>query len=180
LVALTGEIVMTTRFFIPALVAVLRSPGRLFLMSLFLLLPLFSQAVLAQGAKNNWDEVMKINSGSKLTIKTKTGKKFSGKLSAVTADSITLSTTKAPGGAVELKREEIAQIRKKSGARTAAYAAAFGGLLLAGGYGIGYGIGEATEAPFAIEYPIMAVGAGVGAVVGAIIGSRGEVVYKAP
>jgi hypothetical protein len=29
---------------------------------------------------------MKINSGSKLTIKTKTGRKFSGKLSAVTTD----------------------------------------------------------------------------------------------
>ena len=169
---------MRTRFFIPALVAVLRSPGRLLLLSLFLLLPLFSQAVLAQSAKNNWDEAMKINSGSKLNIKTKTSKKFSGKLLAVTLDSITLSTTKAPGGAVELKREEIAQIRKKSGARTAAYAPAYGGLLLAGGYGIGYGIGEATEAPFAIEYPIMAVGAAVGAVVGAIIGSRGEVVYK--
>jgi hypothetical protein len=169
---------MKTRFFIPPLV--LRSPGRLFFLSLFLILLLFSQAVLAQGAKDNWDEVMKINSGSKLTIKTKTGKKFGGKLSAVTADSITLSTTKAPGGAFALKREEIAEIRKKSGARTAGYAAAFGGLLLAGGYGIGYGIGEATEAPFAIEYPIMAVGAAVGAVVGLIIGSRGEVVYKAP
>jgi hypothetical protein len=71
LIALTAEIVMTTRFFIPALVAVLRSPGRLFLLSLFLILPLFSQAVLAQGSKNNWDDVMKINSGSKLTIKTK-------------------------------------------------------------------------------------------------------------
>jgi hypothetical protein len=171
---------MTTRFFIPALVSVLRLPGRLFLLSLILILPLFSHAVLAQDAKNNWDEVMKINSGSKLTIKTKTGKKFSGKLSAVTADSIKLSTTKAPGGAVELKREEIAQIRKKSGARTAAYAALVGGLGMVGGYGIGYGVGEATEAPFAIEYPIMAVGAAVGAVVGLIIGSRGEVVYKAP
>jgi hypothetical protein len=145
-----------------------------------LILPLFSQAVLAQGAKNNWDEVMKINSGSKLTLKTKTGKKFSGKLSGVTADSITLFITKAPGNDVELKREEVAEIRKKSGARTASYAAMFGGLGLAGGYGIGYGVGEATEAPFAIEYPIMAVGAAVGAVVGAIIGSRGEVIYKAP
>ena len=90
---------MTTRFFIPALVAVPRLPRGLLLPSLFLILPLFSQAVLAQDAKYSWGEAMKINPGSKLTIKTKTGRKFSGKLSTVTADSITLSTAKAPGGA---------------------------------------------------------------------------------
>src|SRR5215475_8856980 len=99
LIALTGEVAMTTRFFITALVAVPRLPGRLLFLGLFLILPLFSQEVLAQGAKDNWDEAMKINPGSKLTIKTKTGRKFSGKLSTVTADEITLSTAKAPGGA---------------------------------------------------------------------------------
>src|SRR5262245_3939890 len=176
---LTGEIVMKTRFFIPALVAVPRLPGKYLVAGLFLIIPLFSQAVLAQDAKNNWDEAMKINPGSKLTIKTKTGRKFSGKLSTVTADEITLSTAKAPGRDVALKREEIAEIRKKSGARTASHAALLGGLGMAGGYGIGYGAGEAAGAPFAIEYQTMAVGAAVGAVVGAIIGSRGEVVYKA-
>lgn len=124
---------MTTRFFIPALVAVPRPPGRLLFLSLFLILALFSQAVVAQNAKNNWDEAMKINPGSKLKIKTKTGQKFSGKLSAVTADSIMLSTAKEPGRNVTLKREEIAEIRKKSGARTAGYAALLGGLGLAGG-----------------------------------------------
>src|SRR5262249_38962246 len=105
---LTGEIVMTTRFFISALVAIPRLPGKLLLLGLFLTLPLFSQGVLAQDAKNNWGEAMKIKPGSKLTIKTKTGRKFSGKLSAVTADSITLSAAKAPGGVAALNREEIA------------------------------------------------------------------------
>jgi len=169
---------MTTRFFIPTLVADTRAPGGLLLPGLFFLL-LFSQVVLAQDAKNDWGKAMKINPGSKLSIKTKSGRKFSGKLSAVTADSITLSTAKAAGGDVELKREDIAEIRKKSGARTIGYAALLGGVGLAGGYGIGYGIGEAKEANFAVEYQTMAFGAAVGAVVGAIIGSRGEVVYKA-
>lgn len=171
---------MTTRFFIPALAAVPRLTGRFLFLSLFLISPLFSQAVFAQSVKNNWDEAMKINPGSKLKIKTKTGQKFSGKLTTVTADSITLSTAKAPGSDVELKREEVAEIRKKSVARMAGYAALLGGVGLAGGYGIGYGIGEAKEASFAVEYPTMAFGAAVGAVVGAIIGSRGEVIYKAP
>ncbi len=171
---------MTTRFIIPTLVAVPRVPGGLILPGLFLILLLFSQAVLAQNAKNDWGEAMKINPGSQLAIKTKSGWEFSGKLSAVTADSITLSTAKAPGNDVAPKRADIAEIRKKSGARTAGYAALLGGVGMAGGFGIGYGVGEATEAPFAIEYPVMADGAAVGAIVGAIIGSRGEVVYKAP
>ena len=170
---------MTTRFFIPTLVAVPRAPGGLLLPGLFLILLLFSQVVLAQDAKNDWGKAMKINPGSKLAIKTKSGRKFSGKLSAVTADSITLSTANTPGSDVALKREDIAEIRKKSGARTAGYAALLGGVGLAGGYGIGYGIGEAKEANFAVEYPTMAFGAAVGAVVGAIISSRGEVFYKA-
>ena len=170
---------MTTRFFIPALVAIPRLPGGVLLAGMILIFPLLSQEVFAQDAKNDWGEVMKINPGSKLTIKTKTGRKFSGKLSTVTTDSITLSAKKAPGSDVELKREDIAEIRKKSGARTAGYAALLGGVGLAGGYGVGYGIGEAKEANFAVEYPTMAFGAAVGAVVGAIIGSRGEVVYKA-
>jgi hypothetical protein len=122
----------------------------------------------------------RIKPGSKLTIKTKTGQKFGGKLMAVTADSITLSATKAAGKDVELKREEVAEIRRKSGARMAGYAALLGGLGFAGGYGIGYGVGEATDARFAIEYPMAVFGAAIGAVVGAIIGSRGEVIYKAP
>jgi hypothetical protein len=172
---------MTTKFFATTFVAVPQLPQKLFLfLSLFLIHSLFSQTVLAQNVKNDWDEVMKIKPGSKLSIKTKSGQKFGGKVTAVTTDSITLSTTKAPRTDLELKRQEIAQIRKKSDARTMGYAALLGGLGMAGGYGIGYGIGEAKNADFAIEYQTMAFGAAVGAVVGGIIGSRGEVVYKAP
>src|SRR5262245_40620106 len=172
---------MTTRFSAPSFVSVSQPPRKLFLsLSLFFISSLLSQSVLAQNVKNNWDEAMKLNPGSKLSIKTKTGQKFGGKVTSVTSDSITLSTSKTPGRDVELKRQEIAEIRKKSGARTAGYAALLGAAGMAGGYGIGYGIGDATDARFRPEYPTMAVGAAVGAVVGAIIGSRGEVIYKAP
>ena len=172
---------MTTKFFSMSFAAdaQLRQKPRM-LLGLFLISSLFSQTVLAQNVKNDWDGVMKITPGSKLSIKTKTGRKFGGKVTAVTADSITLSTAKAPGGDMELKRQEIAEIRKKSGARTAGYAALLGGVGMAGGYGIGYSVGNATDARFRPEYPTMAVGAAVGAIVGAIIGSRGEVIYKAP
>jgi hypothetical protein len=171
---------MTTKFFIPNHAAVPRSPDRFLSLSLLLIFILFSTTALAQTSKSNWDATQKIKPGSKLTIKTKTGRKFSGKMMAVTADSITLSATKATGKDAELKREDIAEIRRKSGARTAGYAALLGGLGFVGGYGIGYGVGEATEARFAVEYPIAVFAAAAGAVVGAIIGSRGEVIYKAP
>jgi hypothetical protein len=69
---------MTTRFFIPVLEAVPRLPGGLLLPGLFLILTLVSQPVLAQDAKNDWGEAMKINPGSKLAVKTKMGRKFSG------------------------------------------------------------------------------------------------------
>lgn len=152
--------------------------GFLFL-SLFFVLAFSAQTVLAQSNKNNWSEAQKIKPGSKLKIKTKTGQKFTGRMVAVTADSITLAA-KTPGKDIELKREEIAEIRKKSVALTAGYAALLGGLGFVGGYGIGYGVGEATDAEFAIEYPIAVFGAAAGAIAGAIIGSKGQVIYKAP
>jgi hypothetical protein len=83
-------------FCIPALAADPRSPGRRLSMNLLLIFTLFSQTAFAQEKKRDWDEVMKIAPGSKLKIKTKPGQKLSGKLSAVTADSITLYIAKAP------------------------------------------------------------------------------------
>jgi len=148
-------------------------------LSLCMIFTLLCQTTLAQSVRGNWDKVRKTEPGSKLTIKTKAGQKHDGRVKEITADSITLSP-KGGGGDVELKREEIVEIRKKSGAQAAGYAALLGGVGFAGGYGIGYGIGEAKNSRFRPEYPIAAVGAGVGAVIGAIIGSKGQVIYKAP
>ncbi len=152
--------------------------GFLFL-SMFFVFAFSAQTALAQSNKNDWSEMQKIKPGSKLRIKTKTGQKFTGKMVSVTADTITLSA-KAPGKEIEIKREEIAEIRKKSAALTWGYAALLGGLGFVGGYGIGYGVGEATEAGYAVEYPIAVFSAAAGTVVGAIIGSKGQVIYKAP
>src|SRR5262245_794628 len=125
---------MTTKFFATTFVAVPQPPRKLFLyLSLCFISALFSRPVLSQNLKNNWDEAMKIKPGSKLSIKTKTGQKFGRKVTTVTADSIILSTAKTPGRDVELKRQEIAEIRRKSGARMADYAALLGGAGMAGG-----------------------------------------------
>ena len=148
--------------------------------SLVLILTLFSQTILAQSAKKSWDEVQKLKPGAMLMIKTKTGQKFKGRVATISADSITISPSKSSGNDIEVKRETIAEIRKKSGARTSGYAAVLGSVGFAGGYGVGYGVGEAKNARFRPEYVTAAAGAAVGAVVGAIMGSRGEVIYKGP
>ncbi|MCI0659944.1 MAG: hypothetical protein L0220_02615 [Acidobacteria bacterium] len=155
------------------------NPYRFSFLGLFLILALSSPSTLAQNAKNDWSAAQKLTRGSKLLVKTKTGRKYQGSLKAVTDDTLSLSDPKSPGQDIVLSRNEIAEIRKKSGAYTAGMAALMGGLGFAGGYGIGYGIGEAKESRFEPEYPMSVVGAAAGAVVGTIIGSKGQVVYKA-
>ena len=156
----------------------LQTSHKIWLLSLWLVL--LTQTLAAQNVTRDWETVQQLKPGTKLTIKTKTGQKLHGKFKSATAEAVTLTDNKAAGKEIEVKQVEIAEVRKKSGARTAGYAALFGGLGFAGGYGIGYGIGEAKEARFRVEYPIAVMGAGIGAVVGAFIGSRGEVIYKSP
>ncbi len=148
-------------------------------LSLVLILTLPSQPILAQNVKDDWNVVQKTKPGSKLMLKTKTGQKHQGNLKVVTDDSLSLSDAKSSGQDIVIRKDEIVEIRKKSGAHTAGMAALLGGVGLAGGYGIGYGIGEARNSRFEPEYPMAAVGAAAGAVMGAIIGSRGQVIYKA-
>lgn len=147
-------------------------------LGLFLILTLLSQSTLAQDAKDDWIGVQKIKPGSKLLVKTKTSGKHQGSLKAVTDESLSLSDTKSPGQDIVIRKDEIAEIRIKSGAYMAGMAALIGGLGFAGGYGIGYGIGEAKNSRFEPEYPMAAVGAAAGAVVGALIGRKGQVIYR--
>jgi hypothetical protein len=147
--------------------------------ALLIIITFFYQSVTAQTAKNDWSEVEKTAAGMKLKVKTKAGEVFEGKVTVISSDSLSLSLTKIIGQEKELKKDEIAEIRKKSGGRTAGYAGVIGGLGAAAGFGIGYGIGEAKQSRFRPEYPMAAVGAATGAIIGAIIGSRGQLIYKA-
>lgn len=135
----------------------------------------------AQTDKNDWNNLQKLTSGTTLKIKLKSGEKLEGKLSAVTADSISLSLNNRTSATREFPKAEIAEVRRKSNTRTAAFA----GALAAGGFFLGaaagYGIGEVSDADGAIpDYVGALVGVGVGAVCGALIGNRGVLVYKAP
>lgn len=147
------------------------------LLALVALLVLAAQPVAAQSDKHSWDRIQTLPAGAKLAIKLKSGESIGGKVVSVTADTVTLTVKKKP---LEVQRDAIKQIRKKSGGRTAAYAAGLAAAGLGAGYGIGYGIGEATNARFPTEIPTAIFGAAVGATVGTVLGSLGEVIYKAP
>jgi hypothetical protein len=153
---------------------------RLLFLCLFSILILLNPLILAQGGKNDWSSVQMIKHGSRLIVKTKTGRQYQGKLKGITEDSLSLAVTANPLQDVVVRKAEIAEIRKKSGAHTAGMATLLGGIGFAGGYGIGYGIGEAKGARFRPEYPTAAVGAAAGAIAGAIIGRKGQAIYKVP
>jgi preprotein translocase subunit YajC len=152
---------------------------RHFFPAVLLIMTFSYQSTPAQVAKNDWSEVEKTTIGATLKVKTKAGEVFEGKVTGVSSDSLKLSLTKISGQEKELKKDEIAEVRKKSRGRTAGYAGVMGGLGAAAGYGVGYGIGEAKQSRFRPEYPTAAVGAAAGAIIGAIMGSKGQVIYKA-
>lgn len=156
----------------------LQLPHKTLLLGLWLVL--LTPPAMAQSVTPNWDALQTLKPGANLTIKTKAGRKLKGKFKRFAAESVTLEDRKVAGQEIEVARADIAEIRKKSGARMASYAAVFGGLGFAGGYGIGYGIGEAKRSRYRVEYPMAVMGAGIGAAIGAFIGSRGEVIYKSP
>jgi hypothetical protein len=86
------------------------SPFRGFLpLEVLLILLLLSSAVLGQAAQNDCSRVEKIKAGSQVAVKTKTGQKFEGKVTSVTADSISVSVANASGQPAELGKEEIAE-----------------------------------------------------------------------
>lgn len=158
----------------------LQLPNKILLLSSWLVLAALAQTALAQNATSNWEAVQKLKPDTKLTIKTKTGQKLNGKFKAVTADMLTVIDSKAVDREIEINRAEIAEIRRKSGKLVASYAAVFGGLGFAGGYGFGYFLAEAHNSRYHLEYGTAIMGAGIGAGLGAFIGSRGEVIYKSP
>ncbi len=157
----------------------LQTLNRFLLLSLWLVL--FTPTIFAQSIPYDWDALQKLKPGTKLTIKTKTRQKLNGKFKAVTADVLTVADSKVADKEVEIKRAEIAEIRRKSGKLVATYAAVFGGLGFAGGYGFGYFLAEAHHSRYHVEYGTALMGASIGAALGgAFAGSRGEVIYKSP
>lgn len=134
-------------------------------------------SVAAQGQTNDWSKVAALSSGTRLSVKLKTGKTVNGTLSSVTDSTISLTAKNAP---VDIKRDDVRSVHevvKKSSATKAALI----------GTGVGAGAGAAAGAigdsnnddgfeklDSAATAGLAVVGAGVGALVGYFIGRSGN------
>lgn len=145
---------------------------------------LLSHVVSAQTVGNDWSALKAVETGSKLSVKLKTGKTVEGRLTGLTDDALSLSVKNKPA---DLKREEVQsvyQVRKKSATK---------GTLI--GLGLGAGGGAALGAAGAssdddtfvdLDSGVIAgltvLGAAAGAVTGYLIGRRGSkrvLIYEA-
>lgn len=155
----------------------MRTSTRNFAVVLTLLLSfLLSPAtLLAQTGMNDWSRLNAVSNGTKLSVKTKDGKKMEGTLEAVSDTSISLTVKKARK---EVKREDVASVHQLSG-KSAATATLVG---LGVGAGAGAAIGLAGDAGSdgfekldnSIAAGVTVLGAGIGALAGFFIGKSGK------
>lgn len=145
---------------------------------------LLSPIASAQTAGNDWSALRAVATGSKLSIKLKTGKTVEGRLTGVSDDTLSLSVKDRP---TDLKRGEVQsvyEVRRRSATK---------GTLIGAGVGAGVGLavgvaGSNSDDDFvdldaAVTAGLTVVGAGVGALTGFLIGRRGGkrvLVYAAP
>lgn len=145
---------------------------------------LLSPVASAQTAANDWSALKAVETGSKVSVKLRTGKTVEGKLTGVSDDGLSLSVKNRP---VELKREDVQsvyQVRGKSATRATLIGMAVGG----GAGAVAGAVGDSSSDGFetidsAATAALTVLGAGVGALTGYLIGRRGRkrvLVYEAP
>ena len=130
---------------------------------------LLSPLVSAQTATSDWSALKAIASGSKLSVKLKSGKTVEGKLTGVSDDALSLSVGGKP---TDLKAGDILRVYRV-GAGSAQKAALVG---LAVGAGAGAAIGAAgggggfvpSRGVFAAGFAVL--GGGAGALIGYAVG----------
>ena len=129
---------------------------------------LLAPVVSAQNASSDWSALKAVASGSKLSVKLKTGKTVEGKLTGVSDDALSLSVGGKP---TDLKAEEVLRVYRAGGSsgKTGALIGA------AAGGGAGAAVGASGDEGFGPTHGQMAaglavLGGGVGALVGYAIG----------
>ncbi len=129
--------------------------------------------LMAQTGTNDWSRLSGVTTGTKLSVKTKDGKKVEGTFTAVSDTSLTLTVKNA---AKELRRDDVAsvhEVSKKSAGKAT---------LLGAGIGAGLGAGLALagetndnglEVKDSVTAGLEVLGAGLGALTGFLIGKTG-------
>lgn len=139
--------------------------------------------ISAQTPTNDWSRLNAVPTGSRLSVKLKSGKTVDGTLNSVSDTTLSLMVKNA---AQDLRREEVAsvhQVTKRSAAKAT---------LIGAGVGAGAGaalgaVGDASNEDSFVADGILTgglaiVGAGIGALSGFLIGKTGKkrvLVYEA-
>ncbi len=154
--------------------------------ALSLVLALACQSSLAQAGLTDWRNVQNLPPDSAISVKSRTGAKYHGKLFSVTADSLTIDSDERafPGRVVKrraLNREDVQEVRL-----VAPMASLFAGGAIGAGLGAAIGVGLDSTAK---SHESRGLIAGVLAVLGAAIGIalahhhpfvKGKRIYVAP
>lgn len=152
-------------------------------LSVLLVVLCLSQVSIAKSNVHDWNNVRIIDIGSTVVVKTKQGEKYEGKLDLATATSLSIVVTvpHVMRQAIDLRKDEIKEVRTKlsRGASTAIGAAI--------GLGVGIGLGQIADSKDKYgEDPGLGkltgglVGVLWGALGGGIIGFGSKKIYEAP
>ena len=133
-------------------------------------------------ATSDWAVLKTVPTASKLVVKLKSGKTVSGKLSAVTDTTLSLSVKDK---AVDLKREDVLSVHQVMG--KSAKKATLIGMAVGAGAGAAVGVAGGDDDGFIVSRSQAAgalalLGAGVGALTGYLIGKGGHkrvLIYEA-
>ena len=139
---------------------------------------LFSPVTLvAQTGTNDWSRLSSATTGTKLSVKTKDGKKVEGTLTSVSDTSLSLTVKNA---AREIRREDVSSVHAVTG-KSAGKSTLIGlGIGAGAGAAIGF-IGDASndaggfeKLDHAVAGAITVIGAAAGALTGFVIGKTGK------
>ncbi len=139
----------------------------------FLLSPL---ALAAQTAPTDWSRLNGLNSGTKLSVKLKDGKKVDGNFASVSATTLSLTVKNARK---EVRREDVASVSEV--VKKSATKATLIGMGIGAGAGAALGIaGDVNENDTFFETRdsvvagVVVLAAGIGALTGYLIGRSGK------
>ena len=130
----------------------------------------------------DWSNVLKLSVGSKVLVSTKKGEVFEGELRQVDNDMMTLLVriSQSSRQAIEIRREDVTQVRKPKNRLLSAVLGAGIGL------GVGIAIGAGVDARSSGEDPGLgkmifgSLGALSGMAVGTALPLKGKKIYVAP
>lgn len=132
---------------------------------------LLTHAASAQTASGDWSALKAVESGSKLSVKLRTGKTVEGRLTGVTDEGLSLTVGGKP---TDLKAVEVLRVHRVGG--SSAKKGALIGLAVGAGAGAAVGVaGSSADDGFnELDAPVTAgltvLGAGAGALIGYAVG----------